>query len=85
MDNQEIIEKIGLPLSYKVEINHRHHVDEMLPSKSQVVISDKNTEEDIFIPTPVNNNPAVSEPATEHEPAPVHVTHLLEIEDSQII
>ena len=56
------------PLSYKVEIDgviHRRHVDQMLPSMARVVISDKNAEEDMFLPTPVNN-PIAPEPAPEH-------------------
>ena len=59
----KIIAKTG-PLSYKVEIDgiiHRRHVDQMLPSKAQVVVTDKNAEEDIFIPTPVHNNPTAPE------------------------
>ena len=37
----------------------------MLPSKTQVVVTDKNTEEDIFIPMPAHNNPTALEPVLE--------------------
>lgn len=63
----KIITKIG-PLSYKVEIDdviHRRHVDQMLPSKAQVMITDKSSEEDVFLPTPVNHNPTAPKPASE--------------------
>ena len=66
----KIIAKTG-PLSYKVEIEgviHRQHVDQMLPSTAQVVISDMNAEEDMFLPTSVNN-------PTAPEPAPEQITH----------
>ena len=55
-------------LSYKVEIDgiiHRQHVEQMLPSKAQVVVAEENAEEDIFIPTPVYNNPIALEPVLE--------------------
>ena len=45
------------PLSYKVEIDgiiHKRHVDQMLPSKAQVVVNDEKVEEDIVIPVPVH-------------------------------
>ena len=63
----KIIAKTG-PLSYKVEIDgiiHRRHVDQMLPSKAQAVVTDKNAEEDIFIPTPVHNHPTAPESVLE--------------------
>ena len=63
----KIIAKTG-PLSYKVEIDgiiHRRHVDQMFPSKAPVVITDKDPEEDIFLPTPVSNNLTAPEPAPE--------------------
>ena len=63
----KVIAKTG-PLSYKVEIDgviRRQHVDQMLPFTAQVIISDKDAEEDIFLPTPVNNNPIAPEPAPE--------------------
>ena len=41
----------------------------MLPSTAQVVISDKNAEEDMFLPTPVNN-PTAPEPAPEQTTRP---------------
>ena len=33
----------------------------MLPSKVQLVVTDENAEENIFIPTPVHNNPTAPE------------------------
>ena len=60
----KVVAKTG-PLSYKVEIDgviHRRHVDQLLPSKAQVVITNKPTE-DVFVPTPVN--PTTPEPAPE--------------------
>ena len=45
------------PLSYEVEIDgiiHKRHVDQMLPSKAQVVVNDEKVEEDIVIPVPVH-------------------------------
>ena len=56
----KIIAKTG-PLSYKVEIDgvfHRRHVDQMLPAKAQVVITNKPAE-NVFLPTPVT--PSISE------------------------
>ena len=45
------------PLSYKVEIDGiilRRHVDQMLPPKALVVVTDENVEEDIVIPVPIH-------------------------------
>ena len=73
------------PLSYKVKIDgiiHRQHVEQMLPSKAQVVVADENAEEDIFILTPVHNNPTALEPVLEQT---ILIVICLEIEDLLII
>ena len=41
----------------------------MLPTKAQVMITDKSNEEDVFLPTPVDHNP------TAPKPAPEQITH----------
>ena len=46
-------------------IIHRRHIDQRLPSKAQVIVTDKNAEEDMFIPTPIHSNPTVPEPVFE--------------------
>ena len=67
----KIIIKTG-PLSYKVEIGgviHRRHVDQMLPFKAQVMITDKSNKEDVFLLTSIDHN------LTPPKPAPEQITH----------
>ena len=71
----EIVKKLG-PLSYSVQIDgvqHKRHVDQLLPSTEQVTFPSDRTTEDFFMPTSLRqstNNEAqpTNEPTIRRNP-----------------